>query len=305
MESQKSLTWFGIARRVDALLLSPGARERFRQQVEEAAAEWQRRDDAREERKKARTKSLKRLAHRYKRFPDGYGPLLPKPRRASFFWQEIFRDLRKSTEIVKEAWLPAELSPDLDPDNSLPLPVPDRKVSPAERYAVLAAVWDVHWRGEEKLDPCPRPHTQMWHEEFKGRLAEIAYYANLLVKVRVRADGTCRLSKEDRAIVQTWIAGVEGGVYQAAAVRGVSLLDAALILTEEDSQLSRGKRDAWQRLRTPKLPECIGNCPNHAQVKLYAPSALSEFVEAAEGKPLCTERKLRQRLNAKARTPRH
>jgi hypothetical protein len=86
--------------------------------------------------------------------------------------------------------------------------------------------------------------------------------------------------------------------------KGVSLLDAALILTEEDRPLARQKKSAWQKLRTPTLPASIGNCPSHKQVKLFAPSAIANFVEEVEGKSLCTQYKLRQRLNAKAREPR-
>jgi hypothetical protein len=85
---------------------------------------------------------------------------------------------------------------------------------------------------------------------------------------------------------------------------GASLLDAALILTDEDRQLAGEKKSAWQKLRTPKLPGCIGNCPNHAQVKLFAPSALADFVEEVEGKQLCAKCKLRQRLATQAREPR-
>ena len=87
-------------------------------------------------------------------------------------------------------------------------------------------------------------------------------------------------------------------------LKGVSLLDAALILTDEDHKLAREKKTSWQKLRTPKLPDAIGICPNHRQVKLFAPSAIAEFVENVEGKSLCTQSKLRQRLNAKAREPR-
>ena len=86
--------------------------------------------------------------------------------------------------------------------------------------------------------------------------------------------------------------------------KGVSLLDAALILTEEDRSLSIQKKKSWQKLRTPNLPASIGNCPNHKQVKLFVPSAIADFVEKVEGKTLCTQYKLRQRLNAKAREPR-
>ena len=92
--------------------------------------------------------------------------------------------------------------------------------------------------------------------------------------------------------------------HDRSAVKGVSLLDAALILTEEDRPLAREKKTAWQKLRTPKLPASIGNCPNHSQVKLFAPSAIADFVEEVEGKSLCTQYKLRERLRAKAREPR-
>lgn len=94
------------------------------------------------------------------------------------------------------------------------------------------------------------------------------------------------------------------GAQADSTAKGVSLLDAALILTQEDHELSRQTRNRWQKLRTPKLPRSIGKCPNHRQVKLFAPSAISDFVEAVEGKPLCTQCKLRQRLIGKARAPR-
>jgi hypothetical protein len=94
------------------------------------------------------------------------------------------------------------------------------------------------------------------------------------------------------------------GPQTEGTAKGVSMLDAALILTEEDRELSKEKKNAWLKLRTPKLPASIGKCPNHRQVKLFAPSAISDFVEAVEGKPLCAQYKLRQRLIDKARTPR-
>jgi hypothetical protein len=87
-------------------------------------------------------------------------------------------------------------------------------------------------------------------------------------------------------------------------VKGVSLLDAALIITEEDAELSRQKKNQWLRLRTPQLPSSIGKCPNHRQVKLYAPSAIADFIEKVEDKKMCSQYKLRQRLIAKAREPR-
>ena len=57
----------------------------------------------------------------------------------------------------------------------------------------------------------------------------------------------------------------------ASPGRGVSLLDAALILTEEDRGSSMELKNKWRKLRTPKLPVSIGSCPRHKQVKLFAP----------------------------------
>ncbi len=96
----------------------------------------------------------------------------------------------------------------------------------------------------------------------------------------------------------------ESAAATAAAGKGVSLLDAALVLTEEDRALSIEKKKAWQKLRTPQLPCSVGYCPNHRQVKLFAPSALADFLEKVESEPLCRQHKLRQRLAAKAREPR-
>jgi len=128
----------------------------------EAAAEWQRRSDEKLRREKARSETLERSgvpSHALAPFqPD---PLPPDPGDGSFRFEGFVHrhdadgaiDPRMAVDVL-QAWLPAELSPDLDPDAGLPLPIPDnRAVSLAERYAVLAVVWDVHWDGDEKLDP--------------------------------------------------------------------------------------------------------------------------------------------------------
>lgn len=85
---------------------------------------------------------------------------------------------------------------------------------------------------------------------------------------------------------------------------GVSMLDAALILCEDDRPLAREKRAAWQKLRDPIPPASVGRCPNHKQVKLFAPSALCDFIEKIEDPKDCREHKLRQRLVKKTRRPR-
>ncbi len=84
---------------------------------------------------------------------------------------------------------------------------------------------------------------------------------------------------------------------------GVSLLDAALILNDGDDELAKEKKAAWHRTRKPKKPESIGKCPNHGSVKLYAPSAICDYVEKIEGKSLCKTYSLRKALLGKARPP--
>jgi hypothetical protein len=127
--------------------------------------------------------------------------------------------------------------------------------------------------------------------EFDGRLAQAIWWDEALLRI---ADLIVTANSEQ---------GEENGE-MGSTVKGVSLLDAGLILTEEDLQLAREKKTAWQKLRTPKLPASVGNCPNHRQVKLFAPFAIADFVEKVEGKTLCDKHKLRKRLAAKAREPR-
>lgn len=51
------------------------------------------------------------------------------------------------------AWLPAELHYDNDPPHESLLPVPRRALTDAEKMTILAAVYDAHWRGAEKIAP--------------------------------------------------------------------------------------------------------------------------------------------------------
>jgi len=85
---------------------------------------------------------------------------------------------------------------------------------------------------------------------------------------------------------------------------GVSLLDAALILTDEDQELAPQTVKRWHKVRRHRRPPPIGNCPQHSQRQLFVPSALCDWVEKIEGKGICAEHKLRQRLARKARPPR-
>lgn len=85
--------------------------------------------------------------------------------------------------------------------------------------------------------------------------------------------------------------------------KGVSMLDAALILNDEDEDLALQQVHRWQRKRGAKPPH-IGFDPEHAQRKLYAPSALAAWIEKIEVALVLSKHQLRQRLIRKARAPR-
>jgi hypothetical protein len=78
--------------------------------------------------------------------------------------------------------------------------------------------------------------------------------------------------------------------------KGVSLRDAALIMTEGDGELAKEVKRRWENQREPKLPNAIGIDPRHKQRKLFKPSALSEWVESVEGVAVCAQHGLRKRL---------
>ena len=199
MDFPHSQPWFDIAQKVDALLGSPGVKERFREKVQEAAAEWLRRFDEKRQREEARSEAVKR-----KGVPYGSGRLPADPKDGSFHWLEDFHDGKPPLE----AWLSAELSPDLDPDSSPPLPVPaKREVSLAERYAVLAAVWDALWKGDKKIN--------LWADDDFCREG-MCYWS--LVHADTPGLCTAELSDRDAVIVQTWLADVEADQAAVATV---------------------------------------------------------------------------------------
>jgi len=223
------------------------------------------------------------------------------------------------------------------PDLEWLIPLLHRKYDVPEQWAVMAAIHDYYYPGEQ-ISPWPREQFEQRLED-RNDLEQDSEEAKKLIVEDVegfyywrhvaRVD---RLTEYNKPVIESWLkevapppapsaagsATAEPRAAQAmnppetitesptAAVigKGVSLLDAALILTEEDRPLAMEKKTAWQKLRTPKVPRSIGNCPNHKQVKLFAPSALNIFVEEVEGKSLCTQYRLRQRLVAKAREPR-
>jgi hypothetical protein len=181
--------------------------------VKEAEAKWRRRFDVKRTRERKRREATKRTG-----FPEGSPRVEPDPRKW-FYWVEDFDDGGPPIE----AYLPAKLSLKRDPDDSLPLPVPEkRKISLAERYAVLAAVWDARWNGDEKIDPWRKSRLHAMnneeYEEFKREgMPGVSY--GLLVSRLGRTKGlapSVRLRKKDRVIVQTWIAGVEADLASSA-----------------------------------------------------------------------------------------
>lgn len=233
MESQQSRAWFGIAQKVDALLALPGARERFQERVKEAAAESLRRSDLKRQREEARIEALKRTGVPYRA-----GRLPADPKDGSFY---ELQDLHDGGPDL-EAWLPADLSRDLDPDDSPPLPVRDKpEVSLAERYAVLAAVWDVHWKGDRKLNP--------WFED--ENCPEAIWYWSLLRADDPRLSGA-RLTNEDAAIVQTWIDDVEADLASSTSAKGNQ--DG----TDDRKAGARGKRKR-KRKPGPRGPQYDAN----------------------------------------------
>ena len=92
-------------------------------------------------------------------------------KRIQAFWPKWQRAIRPLFEQVKKrgfpndddgdyrygfdlcCWLPRELHPANDPRNEELLPVPRRELTEFEKIAILAAVYDAHWRGSEKVAP--------------------------------------------------------------------------------------------------------------------------------------------------------
>jgi len=83
--------------------------------------------------------------------------------------------------------------------------------------------------------------------------------------------------------------------------KGVSMLDAALILNDDNTEPARETVDRWQKQRRVKAPPCIGYAPSrHSQMKLYEPTALADFVQKIEPSSVIEKRPFRQRLIGRA-----
>lgn len=272
MESRQSQAWFGIAKKVNALLALSGAKERFRERVKEAAAEYYGRSDAKQRREKARVEAVRSTGDLL-RSPR----LLPDPTKSFCCQRRIFDPNAPGESSLREAWLPAELSPDLDPDDSLPLPVPDnREVSLAERFAVLAAVWDVLWKGDEKIDPWanrPWPDQSDLAADQSVRAGIVFYRLGLVRLVKCAmgdeppASPSHTLGDDDRAAVETWLAEVEADLASGKRADGradgkTSVLEADTILHElaDEGAILTGRAaraEAWaQAIRNVNGKTC-------------------------------------------------
>jgi hypothetical protein len=82
---------------------------------------------------------------------------------------------------------------------------------------------------------------------------------------------------------------------------GVSYRDAAKILNDADESLVAEAVAAWNKKR--EQPESIGFDPQHSQRKLYAPTALVNFLENSGAIVGISKAELFKRLTALARTP--
>lgn len=96
----------------------------------------------------------------------------------------------------------------------------------------------------------------------------------------------------------------EDGRQGKADHRGVSLLDAALLLNDGDYSLARQTVDRWQKQRSVEKPSSIGNCPNHKQVKLFAPLAICDFIEKIGDIDAVAKKRLLTGLVTNRRAPR-
>ena len=286
--------WFDIAQKVKAVLTLPGAKERFRERVIEAAAEWQRRSDEKRKREGARTEVVKRTG-----VPRGSGPLSSDPKNGSFRWGVRI----PGEQSPREAWLPADLSPDLDPDDSPPLPVPEnREVSLAERYAVLAVIWNVYWPGDAKIDPYPDRGT--WVGD-RFELEGLGYH--LLVKrVQDAKDNAPNspFSDQDLAIMETWIDDVKAdlpGGKPAAVDRdgrgndpsksGGAKLSPRELASKHGIALRalQGRLERWRREHDAGYVE-VSNARKNEPKYLYDESTVKPVIDALKAKSVAQKR---------------
>jgi hypothetical protein len=176
----------GIAIEIESLLRRPGVKERFQEHIHQAAGAWVRQHDDQRQREQARANAMLDTG-----VPYNSGQLPEKPSPSHFHWVHEPHD----GSPVLEAWLPAELSPDLDPSDSLPLPIPRRILTTAEICTVLAAIWDAH-EPEETLNPWVGTYSR------EGTL-----YANLVHVAKTDAIETLPIER-----VKAWVDDVKAAL---------------------------------------------------------------------------------------------
>ena len=86
---------------------------------------------------------------------------------------------------------------------------------------------------------------------------------------------------------------------RAATQLGVRLLDAALILNDDNEEMAKETKKRWQDQRHTPFPEKIGFFPKHKQIPMYDADDLYHFVCELEGAK-CDSYNLRQELRRMA-----
>lgn len=101
-------------------------------------------------------------------------------------------------------WLPRELAPATDPQNEELLPVPSRELSNVEKIAVLAAIYDAHWRGSEKVTPWglsdDRSDPVAWQANGAKRDEKRAALVYFLLFQKAQL-----LDQSDLTVVESWL----------------------------------------------------------------------------------------------------
>lgn len=89
-----------------------------------------------------------------------------------------------------------------------------------------------------------------------------------------------------------------------AGPRGVSMLEAAMLIEMGDDENARLRKDKWLNKRSVTRPLSIGVHIEHAQQPIYEPAALVSFIEKAEKYLTISKVDFIKRLESIARPPR-
>jgi len=132
------------------------------------------------------------------------------------------------------AWLPGDLNPVEDPQNERLLPVPKRALTETEKTVVLAAVYDAHWRGSEKVAPWgvseggDGPEVWPTEAERDERRAALGYY--FLVREAEKHGAA------DLPIVRSWLDEVRLAVDQTGTAADERQNETGVVLMLDDPQ---------------------------------------------------------------------